>query len=493
MISYEIFRQIRQLCDEKNFSAAQIAAELGLNLKTAEKWVGQTTYRRRRAARRPSKLDPFKGRIVAMLERHAYSAQQVFQELKSQGYGGGYGAIKEWVRLVRPARKPAFLTLEFAPGDCAQVDWGSAGSVPVGGARRRLSFFLMVLCHSRLMYVEFTLGQGMEHFLACHQHAFEFFGGLPARIMIDNLKTAVLSHPLGEKPRFHPRFLDFAGHYGFQPVACGVRKPNEKGRVENGVGYVKKNFLAGLQAPSFEAVPAAASHWLATVANVRLHGETHRKPLEMFEQEKPRLQPLPVLPYDPSVLKPVTASRRCRVSLDGNRYSVPHLYASQKLTLKIYPDRLAIFHHETLLAAHPRSYDRGQDIRDPDHDKELLAQRLKARQQTLLLAFLNLAPHAETYARKLDDKRLNAPHHIQKIVALSEIYGVDQVARALADALAFEAYGCEYIANILEQRQRLPVTPGALHLTHRQDLLELEIPAADLSPYQPASSNPNPS
>jgi hypothetical protein len=112
-----------------------------------------------------------------------------------------------------------------------------------------------------------------------------------------------------------------------------------------------------------------------------------------------------------------------------------------------------------------------------------LAQRLKARQQTFLLAFLNLSPQAQTYARKLEEKRLNAPHHIQKIIALSEIYGPGEVARALDDALTYEAFGCEYIANLLEQRLHPPVTPGALHLTHRQDLLDLDLPPADLNPY----------
>ncbi|PYX04881.1 MAG: IS21 family transposase [Acidobacteria bacterium] len=483
MISYETFCQLRQMFDQKNLSAAQIAAELELDLKTAEKWVKQPTYQARRPVKRPSKLDPFKGQIMAMLERHSYSAQQILQELKLQGYSGAYSILKDFVRLVRPVRKAAYLTLEFAPGECAQADWGSFGSVSVGSTRRRLSFFVMVLCYSRLSYLEFTLGQGMEQFLSCHQNAFSFFGGAPEKVMIDNLKTGVLTHPLGEKAQFHPRYLDFAGHYGFQPIACAVRKPNEKGRVENGVGYVKKNFLSGLQIASFEVLNPAAIHWLRTVANVRIHGETHRKPLDLFEEEKARLKSLPALAYDAAALKPVTASSRCRVIFEANRYSIPHLYASQKLTLKLYPERLCIYHNETLIATHPRSYDRRQDISNPDHTKELLAQRLKARQQTLLLAFLNLTPSAQDYCRKLEEKRLNAPHHIQKIVALSEIYGVDQVARAIADALTFEAYGCEYIANILEQRQRPSVTPTALHLTRRQDLLELEIPAADLTPY----------
>jgi hypothetical protein len=326
--------------------------------------------------------------------------------------------------------------LEFAPGECAQVDWGSFGFIPVGSTRRRLSFFVMVLCHSRMMYVEFTLSEGMEHFLSCHRHALEFFHGSPAKVMIDNLKVGVLDHPRGDQARFNPRYLDFAAHYGFRPVACQVAKGNEKGRVENGVGYVKKNFLNGLDIPGFTAVNPAARLWLDTVANVRLHGETHCKPLDRFAQEKPLLRPLPAMPYDCAVIRSVPANACCRVVLDTNRYTVPYLYASQKLTLKLYPEQLLIYHHEKLIATHLRSYDRRQDIRNPDHIQDLLVQRQRARQQTYLQAFLSLGSQADLYARKLQEKRLNAPHHIQKIVALSQIYGLDKTARALDDALA---------------------------------------------------------
>jgi Integrase core domain len=119
-------------------------------------------------------------------------------------------------------------TLAFAPGECAQVDWGCAGSMAVGSTRRRLSFFVMVLCYSRLCYLEFSLGEATEHFLSAHQNAFQFLGGVPLKVLIDNPKTAVLKHPSGEKPLFHPRYLDFAAHYGFEPRACNVRRPNEK-------------------------------------------------------------------------------------------------------------------------------------------------------------------------------------------------------------------------------------------------------------------------
>src|SRR5208283_812106 len=203
------------------------------------KWARQKTYCQHLRARRKSKLDPLQAFIQRWLEQHPYSAAQVFQRLRAEeAYSGGISILTDYVRRVRPVRAPAFLTLVFAPGECAQVDWGCAGSMAIGSTRRRLSFFVMVLCYSRLCYVEFTLGEATEHFLAAHQNALEFFGRVPAKIIIDNPKTAVLKHPAGERPLFHPRYLDFAAHYGFEPRACNVRRPNEKGRVESGVGYV---------------------------------------------------------------------------------------------------------------------------------------------------------------------------------------------------------------------------------------------------------------
>ena len=143
-----------------------------------------------------------------------------------------------------------------------------------------------------------------------------------------------------------------------------------------------------------------------------------------------------------------------------------------------------IYHNQTLIAQHARRYDRHQDFEDPDHPKALLAQRRAAREQRLLMRFLKLSAKAEAYYRQLQQRRMNPRHHIRQIVALSEIYGVEKVGRAIEDAFAFQAFSCEYVANILEQRQRLLPEPGALHLTRRQDLLDLELSEPDLSIYE---------
>ena len=488
MIDYETFCKIRDYRQQQGLKAEQIARELGLDGRTVARWIDEPRYRPKQSTQRASKLDPYKAQILQWLESHNYSAQQIFQRLQEDGFDGGYTIVKEYVRKVRPRHPPAFLTLSFAPGECAQVDWGLYGSVAVGETRRKLSFFVMVLCYSRMSYVEFTLSQKMEQFLACHQHAFEFFGNrVPKKIMVDNLKTAVLRRLIGEAPVFNSHYLDFSNQYGFTIKPCGVRKGNEKGRVESGVGYVKKNLLNGLEISDFSHLNPAARIWLDTIANVRIHGETHKRPVDMFAEEQPRLQPGPVHPYDIGTVSSVHASSRFRVSYDANRYSVPAEYASTILTLKVYPDRLCIYHQEKLIARHPRCYDRYQDKENPDHPKALLAQRRNAREQKLLGRFLTLSPKAEAYYQALEQRRLNPQHHLQKIVALSEVYGPEAVARAMEDAFVFQAFSCEYIANLLESRKRLLPEPGALHLTRRQDLLDLELPEPDLSLYEPTT------
>jgi transposase len=452
--------------------------------RTVAKWLARERFCPRKASLRTSKLDPFKAEIARLLQSHAFTAAQILVRIREQGYAGGYSIVKDYVRAIRPSKRPAYLTLAFAPGECAQVDWGSYGSVAVGNTRRRLSFFAMVLCYSRMMYVEFTVSQSLEHFLYCHKNAFDFFGSVPKKIMVDNLKSAVLRRILGRPPVFNPRYLDFANHYGFAIAPCNVGRGNEKGRGENAVGYVKKNFLAGLEIPDFAAIGPAVRNWLETVANVRLHGETRKKPVELFEAERPCLLPLAINAFDIATVSQQRASSQFRISCDTNRYSVPAEYAGRALTVKTDPERICVYAQDKLIARHIRSYERYLDFEDPDHPKALLAQRKKARDQKIFMRFIALSPKADLYYRKLAERRLNPQQHVRKIVALSEIYGTDPVARAIEDAFAFEAFSSEYVANLLQQRTRFHKEPGALHLTRREDLLEINLEYPDLSVYE---------
>jgi hypothetical protein len=207
--------------------------------------------------------------------------------------------------------------------------------------------------------------------------------------------------------------------------------------------------------------------------------------VDRFRQEVDHCLPLPGVPFDIGTVHQLRANNQFRVTLDTNRYSVPAEYASQRVILKAYPDRLFIFHQDKLIAQHVRCYDRHRDFELPDHPKALLAQRRHAREQRIYARFLALSSDAEAFYQGLLDKRLNVRDHLRKIVALSEIHPPDAVARALRDCLALHAFNAEYVVNLLEQRQRQLPEPGALHLTRAQDWLDLELPEPDLSAYEP--------
>lgn len=486
MIDYETYCKIRDHRDRQGLSITQTARALGLHPETVAKWSRRERYEQRVPVKRGSQLDPYKGLIVRWLEAHPLSAQQIFQRLREAGYPGGLTIVNLYVRRIRPPKRKAFLKLTFAPAECAQIDWGEYGSVGVGTTRRRLSFFVMVHCYSRQMYVEFTVSQTMEHFLGCHERAFAALG-VPTKIMVDNLKSAVLRRLTGTAPVFNPRYVDYARHHCFEIAPCNVAAGNEKGRVESGVGYVKKNFLNGTEFTDFAAVNPAAQAWLNEISNVRIHGETHRRPVDLFAEERGLLRAANPNPYDLARVLALRASSQFRIALDTNRYSVPAEFANQPVTVKAYPERVCIYHQDRLIARHVRSFDRHQDIEDPDHPKALLEQRKSAREQRLLSQFLGLSIKAPAYYEGLMARRFNARGHARKILALAEIYGKDACGRAIEDALAFNAFSSEYIAHLLESRARTQSQPSSpLSLTRRADLLELELPEPDLSIYEVA-------
>ena len=380
MISFSQYTEIHFLRSQEGLGIQQIAQKMSLNDKTVTKWLARDRYEARRNKGRSGKLDAHKATIRSWLEKHPYSAQQIFQRLIEGGdYQGGYTIVKDYVRKVRPRPPKAYLSLSFAPGESAQVDWGHCGTVAVGNTKRNLSVFVMVLSYSRQMYIEFTLSQKQEHFLGCHQNAFEYFGGVPQSVMVDNLKSAVLEHKAGEPPRWNPAYAAFAADYGFEIVACNPRSPQEKGRVENAVGYVKKNFLAGRSFRDFAHIAPAARRWLDQTANRRIHRATGKTPYELWEQEKTQLLPLPVNSPSPARVVRQRATSTFRLNIDTNRYSVPAEYAGHYLDIHLYAEAILIYHEGQLIAEHRRDYSRHEDHENPDHVRALLAQRQGAR------------------------------------------------------------------------------------------------------------------
>jgi transposase len=242
-----------------------------------------------------------------------------------RGYTGGADHFRHIIALHRPRpAAEAFLRLRTLPGEQAQVDWGHFGHLSIGQAKRPLIAFVMVLSHSRQVFLRFFLNAQMENFLRAHQAAFEFWGGIPRVLLYDNLKSAVLERQ-GDAIRFNSTFLEFAGHYHFEPRPVAVRRGNEKGRVERSIRYVRDNFFAARSYVNLDDLNAQAETWyLGPAAERPCPGDRTRPVRQVFSEEQSRLMPLPANPFPTDESVVVKAGKTPYVRFDLNDYSIPH-------------------------------------------------------------------------------------------------------------------------------------------------------------------------
>jgi hypothetical protein len=226
-------------------------------------------------------------------------------------------------------------------------------------------------------------------------------------------------------------------------------------------------------------------------ANVRVHRETGQRPVDLFAEEKPRLQPLPLFGYDISQSRRVRATNRCQVSFEANRYSIPFKHAGALLELRAEPGRITLYDKDKLIAEHPRCYGRAQEISNPDHTSQLLKERKRGEDAALLARFLALSPKAEAYYGAMRERELHAMGHVRRILLLAQSYGRETLAAALEDALDLCAFGSDYLHNLLQHRQALAPLLGELHLTHGAELLGIELPDADCSRFEASIQTPS--
>lgn len=490
----ELWAVIRRLFEVEKLSQTAIANRLRIHLRTVSKALksteGPPPDGRRGSVR--SKLEPYKSYLQTRLKDYPeLTGAKLLAEIRTMGYAGGYTAVKNYLTLLRPKKKEAFLRIETLPGEFAQVDWANVGRMQIGNALRPVSCFVMVLSFSRMIYLEFTLSQCLEDFMAAHVNAFRFFEGVTKKINYDNLKTVVLCR-VGQDIRFHKRFMDFAGYYLFDLVPCGVRKPHEKGKVESAIKYIRSSFLTGKPLVNIAQLNDDAKTWRDTVANVRMHAGTHERPIDRFQIEKAQLKNLPNKDYDCSIVVSVRVHHQALVSFQTNRYSVPAAHVGKILTLKASTQTVQLFDSHKLAATHHRCYEKYRVIEDPAHYANLIAERKKAAQAKLTQTFLGLAPECQDYFKGLVASELHLPTHLQKIHDLIRLYGPAETSAAVRHALKFKAFGAHYLHNIILQSRaarNLP-PPQQVWLSKKPQWNQVSVEPADLSLYDELFAHP---
>ena len=330
------YLEIQEL-SKRGLSRSEIAQRLGINRHTVGKYLKAATGPPISKPRTPREkiLEPYEEYLRKRLTQGCTNAMVLLRELRPQGYIGSYSSLKKYIRPLRQEERwRVELRWESPPGQYAQVDWGYFTAQLPDHSLVRLYAFVFTLAYSRVTYVEWTNRMDLITFERCHEHAFDYVGGVPDYIVYDRMKTVVLNDDKNGQVRFNPAFVDFAGYYGFAPKACPPYWPRGKGKVESGVKYVRYNFWQGLISVSgIDDINYRCRKWLDTVANVRTHGTTGKIPFELIKDEglKSALGRAPY-PAQPAVLR--TVSRDCLVSYCGCRYSLPSEWAGKSVWVR---------------------------------------------------------------------------------------------------------------------------------------------------------------
>jgi transposase len=366
-----------------------------------------------------------------------------------------YSAVWRLVRGLEPTRLPAaFVRVEVAPGSEAQVDFGYAGRHldPSSGALRKSWVFVLVLSWSRHLYAELVWDQRVETWLLCHRHAFEFFGGVPERVVLDNLKAAIVRASVHE-PWVQRSYRECAAHYGFRIDPNPPASPHLKGKVEQGgVHYIKRNFLAGREPAELPELNRKLRAWCTEIAGQRRHGTTKQRPLERFRQVEPRrLLALPAGPYDLAIWKQATLSRDCHLVFEAAYYSAPYRLVGQPLWVRGGARTVELFTtaHE-LVATHDRARRPGERQTVLAHLPPEKVPGLVASRETCTTRAAALGPATSAVVERLlahrPEDRLRVA---QRVLGLAGRYSDERLERACARALHYGAPDYPTIKRIL--------------------------------------------
>jgi transposase len=432
-----------------------IARQLRVHPETVARVLAQAGLPRIGPPQRRLMIDPYLPFIREMLAKFpTLTASRLHAMVWERGYRGGKSRFRAIIACHRPRPKAeAYLRLRTLPAEQAQCDWAHFDHIMIGRARRPLMAFVMVLSFSRQIFLRFFLDARMENFLRGHLGAFAAWNGIPRIVLYDNLRSAVLERH-GDAIRFNPVLLEFAGHYRYEPRPVAVARGNEKGRVERSIRYVRDAFFAARAYADLDDLNAQADAWCrGQAADRRCPEDQTRSVAEVFAEEAPMLLKQPDNPYPVVERVAVKVGKTPYIRFDLNAYTVPHTHVQRTLTVLADPDRLRIVEGQVIVASHPRSYDKGEQIEDPAHLQALVDWKRQARRHRATDRLAQAAPASRTLLVRAAERGSNLGSITASLVQLLERYGASQLDAAIREALERDVPHPNAVRLALERRR----------------------------------------
>lgn len=481
MLTVEHYELIRRKYFVDGLSVRAIAEELGHARKTIAKAIRHALppgYRRRAPATCPV-MDKVAGIVEAWLEqdrqrppKQRHTAQRIFERLREEyGFAGSSSTVRRYVNKTRFSQAEVFMPLAFEPGEEAQVDWHE-GWIIQGGVERKAQFFCMRLSYSKASFVRAYERADLVSFLDGHVKAFEYFGGVPRRLAYDNLKSAVVQVKHGRERRLNTRFIELRSWYLFDSRFCNPGRGNEKGDVENLAKRSERQYLTPL--PEVASLSELNEHLLAgcrrdlQMAGPRPHAERTRD--QLLQEEQRCLRVLQGPPFEACQRTSTTIDKRSLVTVDSNSYSAPVRWAHHPVQIKLLAERVELWCGQECVAAHDRSYEKGQFILEPTHYLNLL--RTKPGSLDNARAF-----KGEPWGEDLDLLRRELEYRYggegtRKFIAVLLLFTEheeQQVRQAVHRCVSRRAFSDEAVLGVLLHQPVLPTR--RLDLSHRPDLM----------------------
>ena len=455
-----------------------IATQLNVHRDSVARVLAQAGLPPLGAAHRPSAIDPYLPFILEILTQFPrLRASRLYDMAKQRGYPGRPDHFRHLIARHRPRPKhEAFLRLRTLPGEQMQIDWGHFGHLDIGRAQRPLMGFVAVLSWSRQIFLRFYLGAHMENFLRGHVGAVTAWGGCPRIALYDNLKSAVLERH-GSVIRFHPTLLAMAGHYHFDPRPVAVARGNEKGRVERAIRYIRDAFFAGRAFKDIDDLNAQADAWVLGPAGERRCPEDEKLSVsEAFAQERGRLLALPGDAFPTDEIKAVSAGKTPYVRFDLNDYSIPHTCVARALTVVANLNQVRIMDGQVVIATHPRSYDRRQQIEIAEHIATLVEYKHQASAHRGTDHLIKAIPVSRELLTQATERGEPLGRTVRALTEMLETYGLTELEAAITDALAREVPHPNAVRLALEQRRQASAKPPPLPIALPDHVKSRDVP-----------------